>query len=87
MKLAVPAAEQAWAHTIAKFAASPAPCYEARLLPIYSVSKTLEIALPGYISLYPAEQACKNIAQNGLIVQLGNKTLNRAIEGAWLLRQ
>jgi hypothetical protein len=28
-------------------------------------SKTLEIALPGHICLYPAEQACKSIAQNG----------------------
>jgi len=32
MKLDVPAAEQAWAHTTAQPAASPALCYEARLL-------------------------------------------------------
>jgi len=31
MRLAAPAAEQAWACTIAAPVASPAPCYEARL--------------------------------------------------------
>ena len=34
MKLSVPAAGQAWASTIAAPAASPAPCYEARLFTI-----------------------------------------------------
>jgi hypothetical protein len=32
--------------------------------PAYSIGKTLEIGLPGYICFYPAEQACKGIAQN-----------------------
>jgi hypothetical protein len=32
MKLAVPAAGRQWAHITAAPAASPAPCYEARLL-------------------------------------------------------
>jgi hypothetical protein len=46
---------------------------------IYSISKTLEIALPGYHRLYSDEQVCKNTAQRGLVVQLGNKSLEGAI--------
>jgi len=34
VKKAVPAVEQAWAYTIAAPAASPVPCYEARLFSI-----------------------------------------------------
>ena len=37
MKLPVPAAVRQWADTIAARAASPAPCYEARLLTLKGV--------------------------------------------------
>jgi hypothetical protein len=45
-------------------------------LSAYLMDKSPDKVLPSYLRLYPAEQACKNIAQNRLVVQLGNKTLS-----------
>lgn len=43
----------------------PPPVMKLAYLLIYSISKTLEITLLGYICLYPAKQACKSFVQNG----------------------
>jgi hypothetical protein len=44
--------------------------------PTHPGGKTLDMVLPGYIRLYIAEQACKNIAQNG---HLRNEVTKQAI--------
>ena len=54
-------------------------------LPAYLMDKSPDMVLPSYLRLYPAEQACKNIAQNRPVVQLGNKTLSYWITLYWIV--